>query len=165
MNSSSKQDPEGRFTAILASVQSEPSADLGDIKEPKAFSELMAAVALPVTEANLQTSSASVRWEEALSWLDSETLPQADERFASLPDTMAEIAIELSLDQVRTKKELSEVRRRFMRRNHPDRYSGAQRDIATRRASLANTLIDDAEAQIDNHVPSSSSDEPFGRQP
>jgi hypothetical protein len=54
------------------------------------------------------------------------------------------VARELSLAKAMTARELERIRRDFALANHPDRVVAAQRDLATRRMSLANMLIDQA---------------------
>jgi hypothetical protein len=67
------------------------------------------------------------------------TLPQACE-----PDTLA---CELGLAEGLTTREIERIRRSFALANHPDRVSADQRDLATRRMTVANMLIDKALAE------------------
>jgi len=54
------------------------------------------------------------------------------------------IAGELRLTPELTARDLERVRREFALANHPDRVAPLDRDLATRRMTLANTLIDQA---------------------
>lgn len=67
------------------------------------------------------------------------TLPQACE-----PDTLAR---ELGLAENLTTRDIERIRRSFALANHPDRVSADQRDLATRRMTVANMLIDKALAE------------------
>lgn len=51
---------------------------------------------------------------------------------------------ELRLETARTVADLKRIRRRYALRNHPDRVPAAKREEATRRMTIANTLIDRA---------------------
>jgi hypothetical protein len=59
-----------------------------------------------------------------------------------------DIAYELDLDAVSTLEDLSILRRRFARLNHPDRVEAPMRDRANRRMTIANAMIDAAAARI-----------------
>ncbi|KQT42938.1 hypothetical protein ASG43_15405 [Aureimonas sp. Leaf454] len=59
-----------------------------------------------------------------------------------------DIAYELDLDSVSTPEELSILRRRFARLNHPDRVEAPFRDRANQRMTIANAMIDAAFARI-----------------
>jgi len=52
------------------------------------------------------------------------------------------IAEELGLHQDLSRNELLKLRRTFARDNHPDRLDPSKRDLATRRMTIANMLID-----------------------
>jgi hypothetical protein len=52
------------------------------------------------------------------------------------------IAEELGLHQDLSLSELKKLRRAFARDNHPDRLDPSHRDVATRRMTIANMLID-----------------------
>ena len=54
------------------------------------------------------------------------------------------IAGELRLTPELTARDLERIRREFALANHPDRVAPLDRDLATRRMTLANTLIDQA---------------------
>ena len=54
------------------------------------------------------------------------------------------IAGELGLTPVLGARDLERIRREFALANHPDRAAPAARDLATRRMTIANTLIDQA---------------------
>jgi hypothetical protein len=54
------------------------------------------------------------------------------------------VARELGLTPEMTAKELERARREFALANHPDRVVPLHRDLATRRMTLANMLIDRA---------------------
>ncbi len=54
------------------------------------------------------------------------------------------VAAELCLASARTRDDLRRIRRSFALRNHPDRVPAWLRDEATRRMTIANTLIDRA---------------------
>ena len=54
------------------------------------------------------------------------------------------IAEELRLTPELAARDLERIRREFALGNHPDRVAPADRDLATRRMTLANTLIDQA---------------------
>jgi hypothetical protein len=54
------------------------------------------------------------------------------------------VAQELNLASARSVAEIKRSRRNFALRNHPDRVSPAKREEATRRMTIANTLIDRA---------------------
>ena len=54
------------------------------------------------------------------------------------------IAGELGLTPALGAKDLERIRREFALANHPDRAAPAARDLATRRMTIANTLIDQA---------------------
>jgi hypothetical protein len=54
------------------------------------------------------------------------------------------IAGELNLSSARSLSDLQRIRRNFARRNHPDSVPHEQREEATRRMTIANTLIDRA---------------------
>jgi hypothetical protein len=63
----------------------------------------------------------------------------------ALPDSDPEtIARELGLSPGLSARELERVRRDFALASHPDRALPWQRELATRRMSLANMLIDQA---------------------
>jgi hypothetical protein len=51
---------------------------------------------------------------------------------------------ELHLTPGLTAEDLKHLRRKFAKVNHPDRVSAARRDQATRRMTIANSLIDEA---------------------
>jgi hypothetical protein len=75
----------------------------------------------------------------------------ADEEPAALtlredcdPDTLAR---ELGLAEDLTTREIERIRRSFALANHPDRVQAFQRDLATRRMTVANMLIDRALAE------------------
>ena len=66
-----------------------------------------------------------------------------------LPDhlrrqTIEEIAEDLDLKAEDDRETLSEKRRAFARRNHPDRYHPDFREKATSRMKIANLLVDEA---------------------
>jgi hypothetical protein len=52
------------------------------------------------------------------------------------------IAEELGLHEDLNRAELTKLRRAFARDNHPDRLDPSKRDLATRRMTIANMLID-----------------------
>jgi hypothetical protein len=54
------------------------------------------------------------------------------------------IAGELGLTPALGARDLERIRREFALANHPDRAAPAARDLATRRMTIANTLIDQA---------------------
>jgi hypothetical protein len=56
---------------------------------------------------------------------------------------------ELGLDRAFAQADLNRARRTFMWRNHPDRFSEAQRELATKRTSIANSLLDMAAASLE----------------
>jgi hypothetical protein len=56
----------------------------------------------------------------------------------------AALAAELGLRDGMARAELQRLRRRFALGNHPDRLGAAQRQIASRRMTIANSLIDAA---------------------
>jgi hypothetical protein len=60
------------------------------------------------------------------------------------PDALAR---ELGLAEDLTTREVERIRRSFALANHPDRVSADQRDLATRRMTVANMLIDKALAE------------------
>ena len=60
-----------------------------------------------------------------------------------LPATEA-IAGELGLTPALGARDLERIRREFALANHPDRVLPAARDLATRRMTIANMLIDQA---------------------
>jgi hypothetical protein len=64
------------------------------------------------------------------------TLPQD-----CTPDALAR---ELGLAGHLTAGEIERIRRRFALANHPDRVPASQRDLATRRMTIANMLVDQA---------------------
>lgn len=64
------------------------------------------------------------------------TLPQACEPEA--------LACELGLGAALTAREIERIRRNFALANHPDRVPASERDLATRRMTVANMLIDQA---------------------
>ena len=55
-----------------------------------------------------------------------------------------QVVDELHLTPNLSSKDLKLIRRKFAKSNHPDRVSPAIREAATRRMSIANTLIDAA---------------------
>ena len=57
-------------------------------------------------------------------------------------DEQAEIAAELGLAPTLSIADLKHIRRTFAMRNHPDRLHASMRWEATRRMTIANTLID-----------------------
>jgi len=57
------------------------------------------------------------------------------------PDALAR---ELGLAEDLSTREVERIRRSFALANHPDRVSADQRDLATRRMTVANMLIDKA---------------------
>lgn len=59
-----------------------------------------------------------------------------------------DIAYELDLDAARSLEELSVVRRRFARLNHPDRVEAALRERANTRMTIANAMIDAAAGRL-----------------
>jgi hypothetical protein len=71
--------------------------------------------------------------------LPAPTLPQDCE-----PDALAR---ELGLAEDLTAREVERIRRSFALANHPDRMPVDQRDLATRRMTVANMLIDKALAE------------------
>ena len=56
----------------------------------------------------------------------------------------ASLAAELGLESAMTRTELRRLRRRFALENHPDRLAPSRREIASRRMTIANSLIDAA---------------------
>lgn len=67
---------------------------------------------------------------------------------ADLSTDPDDIAFELDLGSVASRDELSGLRRRFARLNHPDRVPAALRARANLRMTLANAMIDKAEARF-----------------
>jgi hypothetical protein len=61
---------------------------------------------------------------------------------AILPTDPKAIAGELAISARMSLAELRRLRRAFARANHPDRVDAHERDIATRRMTIANMLID-----------------------
>jgi hypothetical protein len=59
-----------------------------------------------------------------------------------------DIAYELDLDAVASIEELSAVRRRFARLNHPDRVEASLRERANARMTIANAMIDAAAVRL-----------------
>lgn len=51
---------------------------------------------------------------------------------------------ELRLTSDLTADDLNRIRREFALQNHPDRVTPARRELATRRMTIANALIDEA---------------------
>lgn len=69
----------------------------------------------------------------------------ADETRASdLSIDPDDIAYELDLEAIASPEELSLIRRRFARLNHPDRVEAHLRDRANARMTIANAMIDTA---------------------
>ena len=77
----------------------------------------------------------------ASAYLDERTFAATSPPPASDPEA---IAAELRLTPQLTTKELVRIRREFALANHPDRVAPGHRDLATRRMTLANALIDRA---------------------
>lgn len=61
------------------------------------------------------------------------------------------VARELQLTPQLTARELERIRRNFALANHPDRVASGDHDLATRRMTLANMLIDQALQGKRNH--------------
>lgn len=72
----------------------------------------------------------------------------ADIGEADLSTDPDDIAFELDLGSVASREALSGLRRRFARLNHPDRVPAALRARANLRMTLANAMIDKAEARF-----------------
>jgi hypothetical protein len=72
-----------------------------------------------------------------------EPLARDDAPFPTTCDPLS-LAAELGLKAGMTRAELQRLRRRFALANHPDRLSPSRREAASRRMTLANSLIDAA---------------------
>ena len=97
-------------------------------------------------DTNLKSGSQSL---DPMSATEALSRIYADERaHAAAPPPAAcdreTIAKELRLDPQLTARELERIRREFALANHPDRVAPLDRDLATRRMTLANMLIDQA---------------------
>jgi hypothetical protein len=95
-------------------------------------------------------------WADRLAWLDlGDETPAADALDGDFqepapvvrelgPADPAAITDELGLRRVRTAPEILRIRRAFALRNHPDLFPPEQRELATQRMRIANTLTDAA---------------------
>jgi hypothetical protein len=72
--------------------------------------------------------------------------PTPEEVTCDLPTTCDpdSLVAELGLKSGMTRSELRRLRRRFALENHPDRLAPSRREIASRRMTIANSLIDAA---------------------
>lgn len=85
----------------------------------------------------------SIGTADALAHIFMEEPPPSAPRSMPACDPEA-VAHELQLSPPLTARQLERIRRDFALANHPDRVAPGHRDLATRRMTLANVLIDQA---------------------
>ena len=140
-------EPAEAFDAVLAEVECEGAAEGSGSEVPKPYASVLASVALPFAETDAGVCGGPTRWDDALAWLEKDELQGGlDTEDAG---SEATIANELGITPDMDRAQLNQARRLFMQRNHPDHFEESLRDRATRRASIANMLIDRAQARID----------------
>jgi hypothetical protein len=110
----------------------------------------LAGLSLPLGDDHPPILGGAANWTEALSWMEpDEDLPEEDPPALMSDEGLRDaIAQELAVATASTVEELDQTRREFMWRNHPDRFTGQRRLSATKRASIANSLLDDARHRL-----------------
>jgi hypothetical protein len=141
-------DSDARFRQALADARrrEEASDEAGATRRSP---NPLAGATFPIDPGSRRATGGASHWRAALDFIDeqSESAPRREPpRVAA--DTPEAILKELGLTETLTETELGRLRRLFMWRNHPDRYGESQRAGATRRAAIANMLIDRARARL-----------------
>lgn len=145
--------PEAEFRRILAEVRRAEALQEG---RPRHEAELATPAPSLSIEALFSLDDAQARapggashWTAALAFLEEleepASVPAPRQPKAESPEA---ILAELGLSERLTHDEISQLRRLYMWRNHPDRHSQAERENATRRAAIANMLLDRAQARL-----------------
>jgi hypothetical protein len=146
------------FGAVLAEVSRFPNAqdDASDPLDCMAGVSPMAGVSLPIGDDSPPVLGGAANWDAGMSWIERDAVladePENDwspEDDSTPEDGLREaIALELGVARASTVEQLDQARREFMWRHHPDRFAGPRRASATRRASIANNLLDEARSRL-----------------
>jgi hypothetical protein len=95
------------------------------------------------------TAGGGSHWAAALAWIQEQEEATAIQESQRPADESAEtILVDLGLSENLTYDEITQLRRLYMWRNHPDRLGEAQRENATRRVAIANMLLDCAQSRL-----------------
>ena len=146
--------PEAEFRRILAEVrraealqEGRPRQE-GELATPAPSLSIEALFSLDDVQA--RAPGGASHWAAAMAFLEELEEPAAAAPAPRQPKAESPEAIlaELGLSERLTQAEISQLRRLYMWRNHPDRHSEAERENATRRAAVANMLLDRAQARL-----------------
>jgi hypothetical protein len=149
--------PEAEFRRILAEVrraealqEGRPRQD-GELATPAPSLSLEALFSLD--DAQARTPGGASHWAAAMAFLEELEEPAAPAPRQPKAESPEAILAELGLSERLTLAEISQLRRLYMWRNHPDRHSEAERENATRRTAIANMLLDRAQARLAEERP------------
>jgi hypothetical protein len=154
MSRLSKESPEAEFRRILGDVRRAEASDDDPARQEREFAigapSLSIESLFSIDEATAPGDAS--HWAAALAWLEDQDEPAASAAAPQPPRDASPEAIldELGLSERLTHDEISQLRRLYMWRNHPDRHSEAERENATRRVAIANMLLDRAQARLIN---------------
>ena len=149
-----EETPEAQFRRILADVRRAEALGEGPARQESAFANLPPSLSvdalLSLDDGQAMAPGGAAHWAAALAWLEEQDEPAASAPAPrQLKDESPEaILAELGLSDRLTHDEISQLRRLYMWRNHPDRHSEAERENATRRVAIANMLLDRAQARL-----------------
>lgn len=149
-----EETPGARFGQVLAEVRRTRTFEGALVGEDGDFGlpppSLPLEALLSIDKVRTEAPGDASHWAAALAWLEELEEPAALAAAPQRPkdDSLDAIREELGLTGGLTREKLRQLRRLFMWRHHPDRQSEAERESATRRAAIANMLIDQAEAPL-----------------
>jgi hypothetical protein len=149
-----EETPEAQFRRILADVRRAEALGEGPSRQESAFPNLPPSLSvdalLSLDDGQGTAPGGASHWAAALAWLEEQDEPAASAPAPRQPrdESPEAILAELGLSERLTHDEISQLRRLYMWRNHPDRHSEAERENATRRVAIANMLVDRAQARL-----------------
>jgi hypothetical protein len=152
MSRLSKESPEAEFRRILGDVRRGVVSDDDPSRQEREFAIGAPSLSLEslfsIDEATAPGDAS--HWAAALAWLEDQDEPAPSAPAPRQPKDESPEAIldELGLSERLTYDEISQLRRLYMWRNHPDRHGEAERENATRRVAIANMLLDRAQARL-----------------
>jgi hypothetical protein len=139
-----KRSTSDRFTRLLEAIDRVEAGDCDANETPQPILHHVHFRCVPPLERPEMPMAGVAQLSDTLAWIGADEDPPAALLKRPLSSDPESVRAELGLGAYSTRAEIQRVRREFAVKNHPDLLDASQQDIATRRMTIANMLLDEA---------------------